>query len=100
MDEKTVKEIKKTDGHGLDTLRRRTKKITNKKGKGSEYNRAKEKNKKIEDFWIEKRECFLMIFRLKNEIVSFESMKEILSFFHFTFENKSVPIFISFSKSK
>lgn len=41
-----------------------------------------------------------MIFGLKNEIVSFESMKEILSFFHLTFENKSVPIFISFSKSK
>ena len=50
MNEKTVKEIKKTDGNGLDTLRRRTKKIANKKGKGSEYNRAKEKNKKIEDF--------------------------------------------------
>lgn len=50
MDEKTVKEIKKTDGNGLNTLRRRTKKINNKKGKGSEYNRAKEKNKKIEDF--------------------------------------------------
>lgn len=50
MDEKTIKEIKKTDGNGLNILRKRSKKINNKKGKGSEYNRAKEKNKKIEDF--------------------------------------------------
>ena len=50
MDEKTVKEIKKTDGDGLNTLRKRSKRIANKKGKGSEYNRAKEKNKKIEDY--------------------------------------------------
>ena len=50
MDEKTVKEIKKTDGNGLNILRKRSKKINNKKGKGSEYNRAKEKHKKIEDF--------------------------------------------------
>ena len=45
-----MKEIKKTDGDGLNTLRKRSKKINNKKGKGSEYNRAKEKKKKIEDF--------------------------------------------------
>lgn len=50
MDEKNVKEIKKTDGNGLNTLRKRTKKIINKKGKGSEYNRAKEKREKIENF--------------------------------------------------
>ena len=48
--EKTIKEIKKTDGDGLNTLRKRSKRIANKKGKGSEYNRAKEKNKKIENF--------------------------------------------------
>jgi len=41
-----------------------------------------------------------MIFGLKNKIVSFESVKEILSFFHLIFENKSAPIFISFSRSK
>lgn len=49
MDEKTLKEIKKTDGNGLNTLRKRSKKITNKKGKGSEYNRAAEKRRKISD---------------------------------------------------
>ena len=49
MDEKTVKEIKKTDGDGLNTLRRRAKRISNKKGKGSEYNRAAEKRKKIDE---------------------------------------------------
>lgn len=49
MDEKTIKEINKTDGRGLDTLRRRSKRISNKKGKGSEYNRAAEKRKKIEE---------------------------------------------------
>lgn len=50
MNEKTIKEIKKTDGAGLDTMRRRVKKISNKKGKGSEYNRAQEKRKKIDNF--------------------------------------------------
>lgn len=50
MDEKAIKEIKKTDSNGLNTLRKRSKKIVNKKGKGSEYNRAKEKNKKDENF--------------------------------------------------
>lgn len=50
MDEKTLKQINKTDGQGLDTLRRRSKRINNKKGRGSEYNRAAEKRKKIEDF--------------------------------------------------
>lgn len=48
MDEKTLKKINETDGQGLDTLRRRTKKWINKKGRGSEYNRAAEKRKKID----------------------------------------------------
>jgi len=46
MDERTIKEISKTSGQGLDTLRRRSKRIFNKKGKGSKYNRANEKRKK------------------------------------------------------
>lgn len=49
MDEKTLKMVNKTDGRGLDTLRRRSKRWINKKGKGSEYNRAAEKRKKIDE---------------------------------------------------
>lgn len=50
MDEKTLKNINKTDGHGLDILRKRSKKWINKKGRGSKYNRAAEKRKKIDNF--------------------------------------------------
>ena len=50
MDEKMIKEIKKTDGAGLDTMRRRSKRIINKKGRGSQYNRAQEKRKKLDNF--------------------------------------------------
>ena len=48
MYEKEVKELKKTDGRGLDILRRRSKRWINKKGKGSQYNRAAEKRKNLD----------------------------------------------------